>query len=374
MLRLRRYALLGVALALCGCAATPNAPAPRPAADTTAPQAAAPPASQPAPAGAAPSGAALGATSPTAEPTAAAVRAFELPIATVSATSGPLWVGADQGIFKRYGFDVTVVGLAPAAATQAVQSGTVPFAATSGSTITAFVSGARELRYVAGLANRVPFQLISQPAVTRFEDLRGKAVGTSTPGSSTSIALMEILRDQGLEPDRDVSVLYLREQPAIYSGLVSGQVAAGFLASPLTTRARNEGYYLLLDTLSAGIEILGLNITSTTDVLQRDPELVRRFVMAWVEAVQFARHQREPTVESLMRGTRNDDRVLAEESYDLYRAIWDVHLSPPAIQKLIDASDDVPGAKDVKAEQMIDDRILRELDTSGWLAQHLTPP
>ena len=68
------------------------------------------------------------------------------------------------------------------------------------------------------------------------------------------------------------------------------------------------------------------------------------------------------------------DRTLAEESYDLYRAIWDVKLSPPAIQKLLDASDDVPGAKDVKAEQMIDDRLLRDLEASGWLAQHLTPP
>ncbi len=302
------------------------------------------------------------------------MRAFELPIATVSATSTPLWVGADQGIFKRYGFDVTVTGLAPAAATQAVQSGTVPFAATSGSTITAFVSGARELRYIAGLANRVPFQLISQPDVTTFEGLRGKAVGTSTPGSSTSIALMEILRDRGLEPDHDVSVLYLREQPAIFTGLVSGQVAAGFMASPFNQQARNQGYYLLLDTLAAGIDILGLNITSTTEVLQREPEMVRRFLMAWVDSVQFARHQREPTIDSIMRGTRNDNRALAEASYDEYRTIWDVKLSAPAIQKLIDGSEDLPDAKNVKAEQLIDDRILRDLEASGWLAQHLTPP
>jgi len=366
VVRWDRWAAVGLVFALLACTA-PSAPAARSGAAAPSP---APPSGQPAAGGAGQSASAA----PAAEPTAPPMRAFELPIATVSATSTPLWVGQDQGIFKRYGFDVAVTGLAPAAATQAVQSGTVPFAATSGSTITAFVSGARELRYIAGLANRVPFQLISQPDVTRFEDLRGKAVGTSTPGSSTSIALMEILRDRGLEPDHDVSVLFLREQPAIFTGLVSGQVAAGFMASPFTTRARNEGYYLLLDTVAAGIDILGLNITSTTDVLQREPEMVRRFLMAWVESVQFARHQREATIDSMMRGTRNDNRALAEESYDQYQTIWDVKLSPPAIQKLIDGSEDLPGAKDVKAEQMIDDRILRELEASGWLAQHLTPP
>jgi ABC-type nitrate/sulfonate/bicarbonate transport system substrate-binding protein len=282
-------------------------------------------------------------------------------------------VGVDQGIFHRYGFDVQVTGLAPAAATQAVQSGTVPFAATAGSTISAFVSGARELRYIAGLVNRVPFQLVGQPEIARIEDLRDKAVGTSTPGSSTSIALADILRKRGLEPDRDVAILFLRDQPGILTGLVSGQAAAGFLASPYNAQARNQGYRLLLDTIEAGIDILGLNITSTRDVLEREPEVARRFVMAYVEAVQFARHQRGPTIDSIMRGTRNEDRALAEGSYDLYRTIWDAHLSPPAIAALLEHVD-LPGAAEVRPEQMIDDRILRELERSGWLAQHLTPP
>ncbi len=108
-------------------------------------------------------------------------------------------------------------------------------------------------------------------------------------------------------------------------------------------------------------------------MLQRDYEGARRFLMAYVEAVQFARHQRAPTVDSIMRGTRNESRELAEDSYDLYQAIWDVHLSPGAIAALL-ADLDLPGARDVRPEQMIDDRILRELQASGWLAQHLTPP
>jgi ABC-type nitrate/sulfonate/bicarbonate transport system substrate-binding protein len=301
------------------------------------------------------------------------MRSLELPTATVSATTTPLWVAVDQGIFRRYGFDVQVTGLAPAAATQAVQSGTVPFAATAGSTISAFVSGARELRYIAGLVNRVPFQLVAQPEITRIEDLRDKAVGTSTPGSSTSIALADILRKRGLEPDRDVAILYLRDQPGILTGLISGQTGAGFMASPFNTQARQQGYRLLLDTVEAGIDILGLNITSTRDVLQREPDVARRFVMAYVEAIQFARHQRAPTVDSILRGTRSEDRALAEESYDLYRTIWEAHVSPAAIAALLEHVD-LPGAHEVRPADMIDDRILRDLEATGWLAQHLTPP
>ena len=304
------------------------------------------------------------------------MRAFELPIATVSATSTPLWVGADQGIFKRYGFDVTVTGLAPAAATQAVQSGTVPFAATSGGTD----YRVRQWRLVSYATSPVSptachSNCTRNPTSPSSRTCVAKRSAPSTAGSSTSIALVEILRDRGLEPDRDVAVLYLREQPAILTGLISGQVAAGFMASPFTTRARSEGYYLLLDTVAAGIDILGLNITSTTDVLQREPEMVRRFLMAWVESVQFARHQRAATVDSIMRGTRNEDRAAAEEAYDQYRTIWDVSLSPPAIQELLDASDG--RARRPGRESRADDQtahVLRELAASGWVAQRLTPP
>jgi|SRR5579884_1771336 len=322
-----------------------------------------------------PTAAAPGAAAPTASasPTPPPPTKIELPTATLSATSTPLWVGVDQGLFRRYGFDATVVGLAPAAATQAVQSGSVPFAATAGSTASAFVSGARDLVFVAGLLNKVLFQLVGQPQYTRVEEMRGKTVGTSTRGSSSDIALKEGFRSFGLDPDRDVSIIYLRDQPGILSGLFGGQIAAGFLASPYNKQARDQGYNLLFDTANLDVQILGLNITTTRGRLERDPDSVRRFLMGYVEAIEYARRNPDETIETIMRGTRSDDRALAADSYALYRAVWDPWPSPRALQTFLDNLD-VPGASDVRAEELIDDHILRELQSSGWLDQHLSPP
>ncbi|HZU05499.1 MAG TPA: ABC transporter substrate-binding protein [Chloroflexota bacterium] len=348
---LSRWLPGALALILVACSATPAAP------PVASPPAAAPPAAAEA--------------APTSTPPS--LLKLEVPTATLSATSTPLWVAVDYGFFRRYGFDAEVKGLAPAAATQAIQSGSVPFGATAGSTVTAFVGGARELVYIAGLLNKVLFQLVAQPEVARVEDLRGKAVGTSTAGSSAAIALTEALRRYGLEPDRDVAVLYLRDQPGILTGLLSGQIAAGFLASPYNRQARVQGYRLLLDTADLDIAILGLNITTTRGVIERERDTARRFLMAYIEAIEFARRQPAATIESIMRGTRNDDRALAEEAYQLYRAVWDPWPSAQAIQTFLDNLD-VPGARDVRPEQLIDDSLLQELEASGWLAAHLSPP
>lgn len=327
------------------------------------------------PGAAAPPTAASGTTagSAAAAPTAPPPRTLTVPTATLSATSTPLWVAVDQGFFKRYGFDVTVQGLSPAAATQAVQSNSVPFAATAGSTVTAYVSGAHELVYMAGLLNKVLFQLLSQPDIARIEDLRGKAVGTSTSGSSAAIALEQAVRQYGLEPGRDITLVYLREQPAILTGVLSGQVAAGFLASPYNQQARAQGMRLLYDTANSDIEIIGLNLTTTRNTLERDRETARRFVMAYVEAIEFARRNPEPTIDSIIGGTRNDDRQLAAESYALYRAVWDPWPSAKAIQTLLDNLD-VPGAKETNGAALIDDSLMQELQASGWLSAHLSPP
>jgi NitT/TauT family transport system substrate-binding protein len=355
-----RYVLLLAALLAVACTAAPATPPPavQPTAAAPAPAAGGPPAAAPA---------------TSASPTPPPLMRFELPTATFSATSTPLWVGVDQGFFRRYGFDLTVVALAPSAATQAVQSGSVPFAATAGSTVSAYVSGARELVYVAGLLNKVLFQLVARPDNTRIEDLRGKTVATSTTGSSSDIALREGFKRYGLEPDRDVSIIYLRDQPGILTGLVSGQVAGGFLASPYNKQARDQGYRVVFDTANSDIEILGLNITTTRGLLERDPEMVKRFLMGYVEAIEYARRNPDGTIDSIMRGTRGDDRALAADSYELYRAVWDPWPSTHALQTFLDNLD-LPGARDVRAEQLIDDRVLRELQSSGWLAQHLSPP
>jgi ABC-type nitrate/sulfonate/bicarbonate transport system substrate-binding protein len=361
-----RWLTAFVLLALVACAPAPSAPA-KPAAGSV-PAGPAAPASAPTPG--------AGAAAPSAsrvEPTPAALRRIELAAGAVSATSGPLWVGVDHGHFARYGLEVEVSTLAAATATQAVQSGSVPFAATSASTVAAIAGGARDLVFIAGGITKPLFQVLAVPEVARVEDLRGRTVAGSTPGASASIALIETLRKHGLEPDRDAAMLYLREQPTILSGLVSGQVAAGVLASPFNKQGRDQGLRLLVDVGDSDIEIFGQSITTTRGLLERDYDTARRFVMGYVDAIEFSRRQPAATIDSLMRGTRSENRADAEEAYAVYRAVWDPMLSTKAMQTLLDHTD-VPGARDLRPEQVFDDRIMRELEASGWLAQHLGPP
>src|SRR5437899_2707855 len=79
--------------------------------------------------------------------------------------------------------------------------------------------GARNLVFVGGLINRALFKVIARPEIMRFEDLRGRTVGGTTAGSAATIAMQETLRQNGLDPERDVSMIYMRENPSLFTGL-----------------------------------------------------------------------------------------------------------------------------------------------------------
>ncbi len=346
-------ALLLLLLACGPTASAPAAPA-RPPGDASAPSAAS------------------DASAPSAEPTPASVQKVDLALSTVSATNTPIWVAADYGLFRRYGLDVNVTPMSPAAANQALAAGSVPLTITGGSSVSAYVAGNTDLVFIAGLINRAHFKIMGRPEITSIEDLRGKSVGSSTAGSGATLALYETLRRFGLEPNRDVEITYFREQPNIASALLAGAVQGAVLSPPFTDQVQAQGARLVVDMLDFNIELLANNVTTTRGFLEREPDLVRRFLMAYVEGIQYARDHKAEAIESIMRGTRNDDRAEAESAYDTYRDLWNPWPSEGAIRTVLNNMDE-PEAKTARPADMIDDRILRDLDQSGWLAAHYQP-
>jgi len=155
----------------------------------------------------------------------------------------------------------------------------------------------------------------------------------------------------------------------VLTGLVTGAVQGAVLSSPFTELARSQGMRPLLDMRELAIPLVALNITSTRGQLERDPDLLRRFLMGYVEGLQYTRDHPAETVESIVRGTRTDNRADAETGYRLYSADWSPWPSEAAIQTVLN-NVDVPGASTARPAELIDDRLLRDRERSGWLAEH----
>jgi TRAP-type uncharacterized transport system substrate-binding protein len=91
---------------------------------------------------------------------------------------------------------------------------------------------------VTGYLNTLDYQFIVDKTITRPDQLKGKAVAVSQPGSSSDFAMRYALDKYGLEAGKDVTLVEIGSQPARFAALQSGKIQGVMIAVPLTLTAK----------------------------------------------------------------------------------------------------------------------------------------
>ena len=111
-----------------------------------------------------------------------------------------LWVARERGLFKKHGLDMQFI-LMPRnpLAIAALLAGEIDAAIVGpGHVINAASSGA-DVIGIANLSQKLDYRLIARPEIKTKEDLRGKRIAISGPGSTSHLVTMLAL--QGLNVD-----------------------------------------------------------------------------------------------------------------------------------------------------------------------------
>ena len=176
-------------------------------------------------------------------------------------------------------------------------------------------------------------------------------------------------------PLSDVTLLQLGVgQNARLAALKSGVVEAGIFVPPVTRVARRQGFYPMLDMSKEKFEYAGTAIAVSGQSLREKPEMVERFLRAYIAGIHYAKTHKEESMRITARYMKLDpdkDRASLEETYNIF--IQDVvqrkpYPSLPGIQRVLDQiAETDPKAKTAKPEHFVDTRLLTELDRSGFI-------
>lgn len=129
------------------------------------------------------------------------------------------------------------------------------------------------------------------PPLASLAELAGKRVALPFPGSPLDFQTRFILARRGLDPDRDLRIVYLAFGQSVPL-LLKGQLDAVALPEPLATDlVLNRGLSRLLDYGRAWAEAAGgdprspqVSLFATRPFLQKNAGLVRRLAEAWARA------------------------------------------------------------------------------------------
>lgn len=293
-----------------------------------------------------------------------------------SMTSAPLNYAVQQGVFKRFGLDLTPTFVAGGSMlTQAIVGGSLDVAQ-NGYTpaISASLQGA-DVVIIGGIANTLPYQLVVRSGVNSAADLKGKSVAISRYGSSTDAAADFALKHLGLSRS-EVSVLQLGGASTRMAAAISGRVEGTFEQYPDTAEMTRQGFHVLVDLNDVVRDYPNTSFVTTRAFLKTHPDIVKKFLMAMATAVHELKTNPEIAIPLTQKFLSVKDVENVREAYASYiKAYPDkLDISTSGIQSVLDEMGKKdPKARAMKAEQFVDRSTLDELEREGFFAKLLGP-
>lgn len=210
------------------------------------------------------------------------------------------WVAKDKGFFEKRGLDVSIVQFTsgPAQLAAALSGATDIFNTGPALTIPANQRGACVKYVTAGEMNVI--NIIAQkdlslpnrdaPFPKPLIDLKGKTIGVIARGSVVESMLKRVLRQAGLDPDRDVTFVAVGGSATSVAAFKAKRVDALLTFAP--TEQLLEGNYAMVAHLTAMENspvrdgMIGANAT-TCKFLQEHPNRVLNYCKAIWDAYDF---------------------------------------------------------------------------------------
>ncbi len=308
--------------------------------------------------------------------TANAQETFRIAYGGYNETAAPMWVGIERGLFKKYGIDASMIqvrsgALSVAALIAKEVEGVWPAL----STVLSTVSGGVKLSCINSPTHKIPRNLIVRKEIATVEELRGKVIGVQSIGGGFWLQTMIMLDHLGVDPDKfGLKVRVIGDGPVIAQALMTGNIDAAALTYALSEAPLKAGFRSLADAAELKAPYQGPGICALKESLASRPDFYLRLTRGLAEASAFILDSgnKADVVRILQKNMRLSKAEEGEASYKVLRLSTTLDLAPnpaawKAVQRIVAKVN--PKIAQVDLDQILDSSFVRNLETSGFLAE-----
>ena len=266
-----------------------------------------------------------------------------------------------RGFLKEEGFEVEIVRVTAAATRAALTNGNIDYSTgIGGTTISAALSGI-PVRIVACFVPVPVLGLVARPEFKTVQALKGKTIAILIPGGVAHVAARAMVRNVGLDAEKEMKYLAVGPPDARYAALTQGLVEASILGPPLDFEARKQGYNIL----ARADEVIVLPETGLVAALKKTndrPDEVKRVIRAGIKANRYIRANRDGTVQFLSEWLKLS-RESAAATYDSVVRVYneDANVCDKGLRSIVDETKKtVKSSREMSFGDIADLSILRE--------------
>src|SRR6476660_8399075 len=293
--------------------------------------------------------------------------------ASFSEREGILIVAQNQGFFRKHNLDVQLV-LMPSApiAFSALSAGESQFyyGTTSGTSLGAVLNGLDGV-FVAGFINKLIGAFAVGKEIKTPNDLKGKQIGVASLGGGNWMFTMLAFDHWGLDPKRDnITFRIIGNTGVRAQSIASGIIAGSILGYTFTTNLRRDGYPILADLGDLNIPFQDTGLYTRKSFVAQHLEVVENVLRALLDGITFIQSpdNKSAVLKSLVQWLRLSKTDDAVEGYEFMRKMYTKRIYPTvdgirnSLRVLATTNEKF---RALKAEDLVDDRIVRKLEKEG---------
>ena len=293
--------------------------------------------------------------------------------ASFSEREGLLIVTQNQGYFRKRNLDVQLV-LMPSApiAFSALTAGESHFyyGTTSGTSLGAVLNGLDGV-FVAGFINKLVGAFAVSKEIKTPNDLKGKQIGVASLGGGNWMFTMLAFDHWGLEPKRDnITFRIIGNTGVRAQSIASGIIGGSVLGYTFATNLRRDGYPILADLGDLNIPFQDTGLYTRKSFVAQHPEVVENLLRALLDGITFIQNpeNKNAVLKSLVQWLRLSKTEDAVEGYEFMCKMYTKRIYPTvdgirnSLRVLATTNEKF---RALKAEDLVDDRIVRKLEKEG---------
>lgn len=287
----------------------------------------------------------------------------------------PLWVAHELKLFVKHGIGSELIRIAGGSRSMAaLLSGATQISQSAGvSSVQVDLAGG-DLVIVATSTNRPTVSIVAQPkTVSRPQDLAGKTVGLVGRGDMNEFFFLNALERWNIDPRSVTFIAIPGSQPRLM-GVVTGTIDATVLAPPFTFEAEKLRLITLADFTASADPFPQSGLVVRKEYLRNNRDLVKRMLMAYVEAIHVLKTDSEKSTAIMKKYMRITDDGIAKRSHAYYSKLFS---QPPLTEekgiaivlKFLATQPGMANTKNAKTEDFFDNSVVQELQREGFFAR-----
>ncbi len=263
-----------------------------------------------------------------------------------------MWMADAAGFYAAQGLKVEIINMnGGSRGAQELQAGRIDVMHVGLSSVVRINRNGGDLRVIASVSNVIRFTFFSAPAVRSAADLKGGTVGVSAFGSESDATVTLALKRLGLKRE-DVVLKEYGGGTRRIAAVKSGEIKATAVNEPVSSMARAQGLYPLVDLVSEQIPWLFSGLAVKRPFLAGNRDALLRFLKATAEGNYLALTDARRAKEVLAREIKVSDPKVIDISYEDFR-----QQSPPNIEPTRPGAENIIAQFPPEVSRNIDDYV-----------------